>query len=194
MTTLYVHRDDVAEAAAASLADPIHDAGQIAERLATIGVRFERWPAGRVLAPGASQDAILEAYAAEVAALRRDRGYQSADVVRIARGTPDTAAMRAKFLDEHIHIEDEVRFFVEGAGSFYLHAGGQVFHLICEQNDLISVPARTTHWFDMGTAPYFCAIRLFTNPTGWVAEFTGDSIATRFPTHDAALAGLANPA
>jgi 1,2-dihydroxy-3-keto-5-methylthiopentene dioxygenase len=187
MTTLYVYRAD----AAGSLQDPIRNPEQIATVLGTIGVRFERWSANRPLEAGATQDAVLAVYADEVAALRRECGYQRADVVRIPRGTPDTTPMRAKFLSEHIHTEDEVRFFVEGSGSFYLHVDGRICHVVCEQNDLISVPARTRHWFDMGTAPYFCAIRLFTDPAGWVAEFTGDPIAARFPTHDEALAQLA---
>ena len=50
--------------------------------------------------------------------------------------------------------------------------------------DLISVPAGTKHWFDMGIDPEFTAIRLFTNSEGWVAEFTGDMIAQRFPKLD----------
>jgi 1,2-dihydroxy-3-keto-5-methylthiopentene dioxygenase len=33
----------------------------------------------------------------------------------------------------------------------------------------------------MGSAPHFCAIRFFDNPQGWVAQFTGDPIATGFP-------------
>lgn len=187
MTSLYVYRAD----AAGSLQDPIRDGAEIATVLGTIGVGFKRWTAHRPLETGATQDAILAVYADEVATLKRECGYQSADVVRIPRGTPDTAPMRAKFLNEHIHTEDEVRFFVEGSGSFYLHVAGRIYHVVCEQNDLISVPARTRHWFDMGTAPYFCAIRLFTDPAGWVAEFTGDPIAGRFPAHDEALAQLA---
>ncbi|MMZ71588.1 Acireductone dioxygenase [compost metagenome] len=53
--------------------------------------------------------------------------------------------------------------------------------MLCEKNDLISVPAGTPHWFDMGEEPHFVAIRLFNNPEGWVAKFTGDSIAKNFP-------------
>ena len=45
----------------------------------------------------------------------------------------------------------------------------------------MSVPAGTRHWFDMGPAPRFTAIRLFTNPDGWVAKFTGTEIAATFP-------------
>jgi 1,2-dihydroxy-3-keto-5-methylthiopentene dioxygenase len=33
----------------------------------------------------------------------------------------------------------------------------------------------------MGPQPRFTAIRLFTNTEGWVARFTGDDIAKRFP-------------
>ena len=43
------------------------------------------------------------------------------------------------------------------------------------------MPAGTRHWFDMGEFPHFVAIRLFNNPEGWVANFTGDDIAGRFP-------------
>ena len=45
----------------------------------------------------------------------------------------------------------------------------------------ISVPAGTTHRFDMGSEPEFTAIRLFNNAEGWVANFTGSDIASRFP-------------
>ena len=59
--------------------------------------------------------------------------------------------------------------------------GGKVYAALCEKDDLISVPASTRHWFDMGPNPSFTAIRLFNNPEGWVADFTGDNIAGRFP-------------
>jgi 1,2-dihydroxy-3-keto-5-methylthiopentene dioxygenase len=52
--------------------------------------------------------------------------------------------------------------------------------VLCTQGDLIGVPDGTRHWFDMGPNPHFVAIRLFTNPAGWVANFTGDEIAARF--------------
>ena len=109
------------------------------------------------------------------------RGYAVAEVVRIARGTPDTAPMRAKFLSEHIHSEDEARLFAEGSGAFYLHLGGKVLVMVCGRGDYLRVPAGTRHWFDMGPDPDFTAVRLFTDPAGWVANFTGERIADRFP-------------
>jgi len=157
------------------------DPARIAEELAKIGVVFERWNASIPLGADAGQDAVLEAYKADVARLTAAHGYQSVDVVRMKPDHPDRAAMRAKFLAEHIHEDDEVRFFVEGQGAFYLRVGGKVYRTVCEAGDLISVPKNTTHWFDAGDRPHFCAIRLFTTPDGWVAKFTGDEIAKQFP-------------
>lgn len=154
----------------------------IASELDDIGVRFERWEADVDLEPGADQNAVIAAYRSSVDRLMNECGYTSVDVVRVERGSPNVQAMREKFLDEHVHAEDEVRFFVEGRGSFYLHLGGRVYQVVCVRGDLISVPAGTKHWFDMGDDPELTAIRLFLNPDGWVAQFTGDRIARQFPT------------
>lgn len=155
----------------------------IAEELAIHGVRFERWPS-RPIAADADQEAVLAAFAPEVAQLKAEQGYRSVDVIRMVPDHPEKDALRSKFLSEHRHAEDEVRFFVEGAGLFTLHLSNRVYAVLCEEGDLISVPAGTPHWFDMGPIPRFTAIRLFTNPDGWIAQFTGDAIADRFPRHE----------
>jgi 1,2-dihydroxy-3-keto-5-methylthiopentene dioxygenase len=160
------------------------DRGTIERTLGGLGVRFEAWQATRPLAPTADTDAILAAYAADVERLKSEGGYRSVDVVRMLPDHPERDAMRGKFLDEHTHAEDEVRFFVEGSGLFCLHLGERVALVTCERGDLIGVPAGTRHWFDMGPRPHFTAIRLFVNPSGWVAAFTGDDIAKRFPKYE----------
>ena len=88
--------------------------------------------------------------------------------------------LRKKFLSEHIHTEDEVRFFVDGKGLFSLHIDEKVYEVLCEKGDLISVPAHTKHWFDMGPEPQLVAIRFFNNPEGWVAHYSGNDIADRY--------------
>jgi 1,2-dihydroxy-3-keto-5-methylthiopentene dioxygenase len=160
------------------------DGAQIAQLLGEVGVRFERWSAESDLAPDADSAAVLVAYASSVARVQRDGGYGTVDVLRLAKGTPDTAPVRQKFLREHAHAEDEVRFFVEGSGAFYLHLNGKVYQAICVRGDLISVPAGTLHWFDMGPDPEFTAIRWFNNQSGWVPEYTGSEIASRFPLYE----------
>jgi 1,2-dihydroxy-3-keto-5-methylthiopentene dioxygenase len=157
------------------------DHAGMANALKAIGVRFEKWEASQPIAAGASQDEVIAAYRTDIDRLMRDEGYQTVDVVSLTPDHPDRVALRQKFLNEHRHSEDEVRFFVAGSGLFTLHVEGKVYEIFCEKGDLIGVPDRTRHWFDMGEAPNFVAIRLFNNPAGWVAEFTGDDIATRFP-------------
>ena len=160
------------------------DDAEIARLLGEVGVRFERWTAEQELAADADSAAVLAAYAGSVRRVQDGGGYGTVDVLRLPKGTPNTAPMREKFLSEHEHTEDEVRFFVEGSGAFYLHLGGQVFQAVCVRGDLISVPARTPHWFDMGPDPEFTAIRWFNNEAGWVPQYSGSDIATRFPKYE----------
>ena len=161
------------------------DGNEIAKALDEIGVTFERWPTRRLPAD-ADSDTILAAYAPEVEHLKAMGGYQSIDVVSVVPDHPERAVMRTKFLSEHTHAEDEVRFFVRGEGLFTLHAADRVWNVLCCEGDLMSVPAGMTHWFDMGAAPNFTAIRMFVNPDGWVAAFTGSDIAERFPRYETA--------
>lgn len=163
----------------------------IATQLASIGVQFERWQASQSLGATASQDEILAAYAEPVARLKQAHGFQSADVVSLRPDHPDRVALRNKFLSEHTHTDYEVRFFIEGQGVFYLHHDAMVYVVCCTRGDLISVPANTRHWFDMGEAPDFKCIRLFTTPEGWVADYTGDDIATRYPRFEAITTAVA---
>lgn len=161
------------------------DQEAIARELKTIGIRFERWQADRELADDASQEEVIAAYRDSVARLKEKYGFQSADVIGVTPDHPDREALRAKFLNEHTHSDYEVRFFVDGKGLFYIHANEQVYAVLCEKGDLISIPANTTHWFDMGARPHLKCIRLFTNPEGWVANFTGSDIAEHFPRLEA---------
>lgn len=170
------------------LSGVIHDHQVIAAELAVLGVRFERWQANAPLAPDAGHEAVLEAYAVDVARLNAEYGFQSVDVVALSPDHPQKAEMRQKFLAEHTHDDFEVRFFVDGSGLFYLHVGDKVYTVLCEKGDLISVPASTTHWFDMGAEPNFKCIRLFVVPEGWVGNFTGSEVAKGFPDYEQFLA------
>ena len=160
------------------------DHAAIARELGARGIRFERWQANAKLEPGASQDEVISAYAGDIDRLKREKNYQACDVISLNKDHPEKGALRQKFLNEHTHSEDEVRFFVAGSGLFTLHLGPEVCEVLCEQGDLIAVPDNTRHWFDMGPNPYFIAIRLFTNKEGWVANFTGSEIAGTFPRLD----------
>lgn len=164
---------------------------EIAERLWSIGVLFERWTADTLLESNADQDTIIAAYRSSIDRLINRYEFRAVDVINVNADHPDRIALRSKFLSEHTHDEFEVRFFVEGRGIFYLHSQEKVYVVLCEQGDLISVPDLTRHWFDMGEHPSIKAIRLFTTPEGWVARFTGDPIAETFPKFEAFMARYA---
>lgn len=159
----------------------LSDGDAIAAELDAVGVRFERWEADAPLPLGAPQEDVLQAYRKQVDKLKAECGFATADVISLKPDNPNREELRKKFLSEHAHTEDEVRFFVDGKGLFCLHIGDKVFAVLCEKQDLISVPAGTRHWFDMGPEPELTCIRLFTNPEGWVANYTGAVIADGFP-------------
>jgi 1,2-dihydroxy-3-keto-5-methylthiopentene dioxygenase len=160
------------------------DHAEMARELARIGVGFEQWQAAQPVAPGDPPEKVMEAYRADIDRLVAERGFRTVDVVSIAPDNPDREEMRRKFLDEHFHKEDEVRFFVAGSGLFTLHVEDRVYEVLCEAGDLVAVPDGTRHWFDMGPEPSFVAIRFFTEPDGWVGHFTGSDIAGKFPRYE----------
>lgn len=177
MSRLRIYTDTQGDTPLSTFTDP----ADIMRELAAVGVRFEQWQADKVLPPNASQGDIIAAYQDDIDRLRREEGYQSVDTISLTPDHPARTELRRKFLNEHTHSEDEVRFFVDGAGQFTLHIGDRVYDILCVKGDLIGVPDGTRHWFDMGEAPSFTAIRLFTSKDGWVAKFTGSEIAGRFP-------------
>lgn len=162
------------------------DFARITREMAAIDAGIERW-AVRPLPEGAGPDEILKAYAPEIERFKTERGCATADVIRIQPGNPNWPAMRQKFLAEHVHDEDEIRFFIEGSGAFYFHVGDRVYAIIGEAGDLLAVPVGVKHWFDGGPDGDFAVIRLFTDEKGWIAHFTGDAIADSIP-------GYAGPA
>lgn len=178
MSRLSVHP----EARAELLMFATRDRDLIGEQLSRRGIRFEQHPVAVAAAPAAPAQ-WLEMHAELVERQRREHGYRVVDVVSLSPDTPDLATLRSRFLAEHTHAEDEARFMTAGAGTFYLRHQGEVLMLELCAGDLISVPAGMRHWFDTGARPRFTAIRFFTRPDGWIAEFTGDPIAERFPLY-----------
>ncbi len=146
------------------------------------GIFFDQWQCDVVFQDTATPDDILNAYAKDLNPFMEKGGYKTADVITINSLTENYEAIRAKFLAEHTHSEDEIRFFVDGQGLFWFNLETEpVFNLLCERGDLISVPEGTKHWFDAGpTNPFVKAIRIFIDMTGWVPHYTENNIQTQF--------------
>lgn len=177
MSRLTIYADDAPHTAVVRT----EESQQIAAELSHIGVRFERWNSPVDLDVDAGPDAVLAAYRPYLDELMGTAGAGSADVITLTPDHPQVDALRQKFLSEHIHTEDEIRFFVRGAGNFIMHVDDKVWDAYCTAGDLISVPANMPHWFDAGPQPCFTALRVFTNQSGWVPHYTGLPIHERFP-------------
>ncbi|KZY07155.1 cupin, partial [Alcanivorax sp. HI0033] len=130
-----------------TLEQHLTDKAAMAKVLADAGIRYEQWQATQELSDNPQQEEVIAAYKADIDRLIAEEGYQTVDVVSMVPDHPEKAAFRQKFLEEHRHSEDEVRFFVEGQGLFTLHIGERVYEVLCTKGDLISVPANTPHWF-----------------------------------------------
>jgi len=146
------------------------------------GIIFEQWEASMPLNDTDSQEVILEAFNHKLLPYMKMHGYLSADVINVHKSTPNIESIREKFLSEHTHSEDEVRFFVDGEGQFYFHLADskEVFKLLCEKGDFISVPKGVTHWFDLAPNYHVKAIRVFQSKEGWVANYTYSGIEKKY--------------
>ncbi len=120
MTLLVIQPDDNPGAATLKTSDPAVISAELSKR----GVKFEQWHAGATIEPDADSNAVLIAYVNDVQRLG-EQGYDTVDVLRLNPDPDDpewnqkALGARGKFLLEHTHDDDEVRYFVEGKGCFY---------------------------------------------------------------------------
>src|SRR5690606_1073270 len=169
-----------------TLLDPVEkiiiDPSEIKSFMNERGIIFEQWEASIPLKDTDSQETILKAYEHELKPYMEKHGYVNADVINVHKETPNIEAVRAKFLSEHTHSEDEVRFFVDGEGAFYFHLQErqEVFKLLCQKGDFISVPKGYTHWFDLAPTYFVKAIRVFQSPEGRVASYTNSNVDKKY--------------
>ncbi|CDL08791.1 1,2-dihydroxy-3-keto-5-methylthiopentene dioxygenase [Klebsiella pneumoniae] len=94
------------------------DAKAIQDQLNAKGVRFERWQADRDLGANPSPETVIAAYQHAIDKLVAEKGYQSWDVISLRADNPQKEALREKFLNEHTHGEDEVRFLSRALACF----------------------------------------------------------------------------
>jgi 1,2-dihydroxy-3-keto-5-methylthiopentene dioxygenase len=152
---------------------------EIGAHLARLGIGFERWDLSRV-SDDASAEEVLEAYAAEIDAMKRLGGYTTADVIDVTAETPGLETMLARFDKEHTHSEDEVRFILAGRGIFFLNMGGEngkrAVSVEVHPGDMLRVPQGTTHWFTLCGERRIRAIRWFQDTTGWAPHYTASGV------------------
>ena len=161
----------------------LHDPEEIRACIDSAGVTHERWEPAHTVPPGAPPEEILAAYATEIESLKKRGGYVTADVVDITPETRNLEVMLGRFAREHWHEDDEVRFVIDGSGLFFIRPRkGPVFSVETAGGDLLCVPAGTWHWFHLCPERSIRAIRLFQDPAGWEAHYTGSDLETSYPS------------
>ena len=134
-----------------------------AARLASEGIPYER----RDPAPAQFQPLMDE--------LKRERGYVEQDEVELSPDTPNLETLCAKFVDEHTHDDDEVRFVLSGEGIFDIRSrDDRWMRVVVEPGDLIIVPAGRDHRFLLTDERAIRCVRLFKDASGWVPRYRKD--------------------
>jgi 1,2-dihydroxy-3-keto-5-methylthiopentene dioxygenase len=128
--------------------------------LARVGVLLER------------MDVHGDDFQPRLDALARDRGYVEQDVIELQPTTPNLDGICAKFADEHLHTDDEVRLIVGGEGIFDIRSvDDRWIRLVVEEGDLVVVPAHLHHRFFLTDRRSIRCVRLFKDASGWVPHY-----------------------
>jgi 1,2-dihydroxy-3-keto-5-methylthiopentene dioxygenase len=144
------------------------------------GVLYEHWDVsklpeelrGKFVLSEEEQQQILNTFEEEIRSLSERRGYQKWDIVSLSDETPNLEELLKKFEQVHTHSEDEVRAITAGNGIFTIKGQKETgyFDVELEAGDVISVPEGTPHFFTLMENRRVVAIRLFIDPSGWVAH------------------------
>lgn len=111
-------------------------------------------------------------YQAALEEVKRTRGYVEQDQVELAASTPNLDAICAKFVDEHLHDDDEVRFVLDGEGIFDIRSNDDRWmRVLVQRGDLIIVPKARHHRFMLTDAKNIRCVRLFKDSSGWVPHY-----------------------
>lgn len=161
-----------------------HDESYIQNLLKEIGIVYEIWQTDSQLNKNSNEEDIKIKYKDQIQKVLKDNDFSSFDIVSVQPDLEGIEELKAKFIPEHTHDDNEVRFFIDGEGLFCINHNKRVYQILCQKGDYIAVPAHTKHWFDMGSKADFKCIRFFENKEGWIAKYTESEISKTYPLFD----------
>lgn len=104
--------------------------------------------------------------------LKKEAGYSTQDEIALKPEMPNLDEICAKFVDEHYHDEDEVRFVLDGGGIFDIRSRNDRWMRIeVGKGDLIVVPKDRHHRFFLTDQKMIHCVRLFQDASGWVPHY-----------------------
>ncbi|XP_077912041.1 acireductone dioxygenase isoform X2 [Halichoerus grypus] len=107
----------------------------------------------------------------ELEKIRKERNYSWMDIITICKDKlPNYEEKRKAFYEEHLHLDDEVRYVLDGSGYFDVRdAEDKWIRIFMEKGDLITLPAGIYHRFTLDEKNYVKAMRLFVGDPVWTA-------------------------
>ncbi|KAF6101894.1 acireductone dioxygenase 1 [Phyllostomus discolor] len=129
----------------------------------------------------------------ELEKIRRERNYSWMDIITICREKlPDYEEKIKMFYEEHLHLDDEIRYVLDGSGYFDVRdEEDRWIRIAMEKGDMITLPAGIYHRFTLDEQNYVKAMRLFVGDPVWTAY---NRPADHFPAREQYVALLAQTA
>uniref|UniRef100_A0A8C9RCS5 Acireductone dioxygenase n=1 Tax=Scleropages formosus TaxID=113540 RepID=A0A8C9RCS5_SCLFO len=107
----------------------------------------------------------------ELQKIREEHGYSYMDIITIPRDTlPNYEEKLKMFYEEHLHLDDEIRYILDGRAYFDIRdEDDRWIRISMDKGDLITLPAGIYHRFTLDETNYTKAMRLFVGEPVWKA-------------------------
>lgn len=107
----------------------------------------------------------------ELDKIRKEQGYSYMDIITIHKDTlPNYEDKLKMFFEEHLHLDDEIRYILEGRAYFDIRdKEDRWIRISMGKGDLITLPAGIYHRFTLDETNYTKAMRLFVGEPVWKA-------------------------
>ncbi|KAI5938661.1 acireductone dioxygenase [Manis javanica] len=107
----------------------------------------------------------------ELEKIRKERNYSWMDIITICKDKlPNYEEKIKMFYEEHLHLDDEIRYILDGSGYFDVRdQEDNWIRIFMEKGDMITLPAGIYHRFTLDEKNYVKAMRLFVGEPVWTA-------------------------
>nr|CAD2156639.1 unnamed protein product [Meloidogyne enterolobii] len=108
----------------------------------------------------------------EIEEISIKRGYNYKDEIIVSRDKllQNYENCVKRFFEEHLHLDDEIRYIIDGYGYFDVRNKDEKWiRILCEPGDLLILPAGIFHRFTLTKDDFIHVIRLFKGDPVWTA-------------------------